>query len=33
MGREEQLGLDGMPTRLYACTPTRLSTWLGGSTG
>jgi hypothetical protein len=29
MGREEQLGLDGMPTRLYACTPTRLSTWLG----
>jgi len=29
MRREEQLGLDGMPTRLYACTPTRLSTWLG----
>ncbi|MGH3067741.1 MAG: RecB family exonuclease [Streptosporangiaceae bacterium] len=29
MGGEEQLGLDGMPSRLYACTPTRLSTWLG----
>src|ERR1039458_515170 len=28
MGREEQLGLDGMPSRLYACTPTRLNTWL-----
>ena len=28
MRSEEQLGLDGMPTRLYACTPTRLSTWL-----
>ena len=25
----EQLGLDGMPRRLYPCTPTRLSTWLG----
>ncbi len=25
----EQLGLDGMPRRLYSCTPTRLSTWLG----
>ncbi len=24
----EQLGLEGMPRRLYACTPTRLSTWL-----
>lgn len=24
----EQLGLDGMPRRLYACTPTRLTTWL-----
>jgi RecB family exonuclease len=24
----EQLGLDGMPQRLYTCTPTRLSTWL-----
>jgi RecB family exonuclease len=24
----EQLGFDGMPRRLYACTPTRLSTWL-----
>jgi RecB family exonuclease len=23
-----QLGLDGMPQRLYTCTPTRLSTWL-----
>ena len=28
MRSEEQLGLDGMPARLYACTPTRLSTWL-----
>jgi RecB family exonuclease len=24
----EQLGFDGMPARLYPCTPTRLSTWL-----
>jgi putative RecB family exonuclease len=24
----EQLGFDGMPQRLYACTPTRLATWL-----
>jgi RecB family exonuclease len=24
----EQLGFDGMPRRLYPCTPTRLSTWL-----
>jgi RecB family exonuclease len=24
----EQLGLDGMPRRLYPCTPTRLTTWL-----
>jgi RecB family exonuclease len=24
----EQLQLDGMPRRLYTCTPTRLSTWL-----
>jgi RecB family exonuclease len=24
----EQLGFDGMPRRLYSCTPTRLSTWL-----
>ena len=24
----EQLGLDGMPRRLYSCTPTRLTTWL-----
>jgi RecB family exonuclease len=24
----EQLGFDGMPQRLYTCTPTRLSTWV-----
>ncbi|MEP7024562.1 MAG: PD-(D/E)XK nuclease family protein [Actinomycetota bacterium] len=24
----EQLGFDGMPKRLYPCTPTRLNTWL-----
>jgi RecB family exonuclease len=24
----EQLGFDGMPRRLYPCTPTRLATWL-----
>src|SRR6202000_2693058 len=24
----EQLAFDGMPRRLYSCTPTRLSTWL-----
>ncbi len=24
----QQLGLDGMPTRLFVCTPTRLTTWL-----
>jgi RecB family exonuclease len=24
----EQLGFDGMPRRLHACTPTRLNTWL-----
>jgi RecB family exonuclease len=24
----EQLGLDGMPKRLYSCTPSRLNTWL-----
>ena len=24
----EQLGFEGMPRRLYPCTPTRLSTWL-----
>lgn len=24
----EQLGFEGMPRRLYACTPTRLRTWL-----
>src|SRR5687768_18205363 len=23
-----QLGFDGMPRRLYACTPSRLTTWL-----
>lgn len=23
-----QLGLEGMPTRLFACTPSRLTTWL-----
>ncbi len=23
-----QLGFDGMPTRLFSCTPTRLTTWL-----
>jgi len=28
MGGVEQLGFDGMPQRLYSCTPTRLSTWL-----
>jgi RecB family exonuclease len=27
-GAGEQLGLEGMPQRLYTCTPTRLSTWL-----
>ena len=24
-----QLGLEGMPTRLFSCTPSRLTTWLG----
>ena len=28
MLRGEQLGLEGMPHRLYPCTPTRLTTWL-----
>ena len=28
MGKVEQLGFDGMPRRLYSCTPTRLGTWL-----
>jgi RecB family exonuclease len=28
MERVQQLGFEGMPKRLYACTPTRLSTWL-----
>jgi RecB family exonuclease len=27
-GRVEQLGFEGMPRRLFACTPTRLTTWL-----
>jgi RecB family exonuclease len=27
-GVPEQLGLEGMPTRLFVCTPTRLTTWL-----
>jgi RecB family exonuclease len=27
-GGGEQLGLEGMPQRLYTCTPTRLSSWL-----
>jgi hypothetical protein len=27
-GTVEQLGLEGMPTRLFACTPSRLTTWL-----
>jgi len=27
-GQVEQLRLEGMPRRLYPCTPTRLSTWL-----
>jgi RecB family exonuclease len=27
-GQMEQLGFEGMPRRLYSCTPTRLSTWL-----
>ena len=25
----EQLGFEGMPRRLYSCTPTRLMTWMG----
>ncbi|MGH3262415.1 MAG: RecB family exonuclease [Trebonia sp.] len=25
----EQLGFEGMPRRLYSCTPTRLATWMG----
>lgn len=28
MAGAEQLGFDGMPQRLYACTPSRLNTWL-----
>jgi RecB family exonuclease len=27
-GEPEQLGLPGMPQRLFSCTPTRLTTWL-----
>ncbi|MCW2613181.1 MAG: hypothetical protein JWN08_175 [Frankiales bacterium] len=27
-GMTEQLGLEGMPTRLFSCTPSRLTTWL-----
>jgi hypothetical protein len=27
-GEPEQLGLPGMPKRLFSCTPTRLTTWL-----
>jgi putative RecB family exonuclease len=27
-GAAEQLGFEGMPRRLYSCTPTRLTTWL-----
>ena len=28
MSEAEQLGLPGMPQRLFTCTPTRLTTWL-----
>jgi RecB family exonuclease len=28
MGAVQQLGFEGMPQRLYVCTPTRLGTWL-----
>jgi RecB family exonuclease len=28
VGTVEQLGFEGMPRRLYSCTPTRLNTWL-----
>lgn len=28
MGTQGALGLDGLPTRLFSCTPTRLTTWL-----
>ncbi len=27
-GAPTQLGLEGMPTRLFSCTPSRLTTWL-----
>lgn len=28
MGTQDELALDGMPRRLFSCTPTRLTTWL-----
>src|ERR1700728_2871659 len=28
MASVEQLGFEGMPRRLYSCTPTRLTAWL-----
>lgn len=28
MSAQEELALDGLPTRLFTCTPTRLTTWL-----
>lgn len=28
MDQPDQLGLEGMPQRLFSCTPTRLNTWL-----
>jgi len=32
MGPVQQLGFEGMPQRLYVCTPTRLGTWLDWQT-